>query len=594
MGLLDRVLPITASAQRMEIDRPQLTVVPDAPAYNVNRAMVGSASRIDLNKAADRESIANRPYAEWQTEAWNYYDAIGEIKYAFGLVGSVFSRLRLYPALVIDEDSPPVSVSQFNRRQSVLSEDEKEKDRQQELSLPEGIPLDALETMREYVDALGSGHGGITGLLRTFALNMAVPGECYLINYQNRWSIRSTEEVYINPTDGKPRLRTKRGDSGSNPSVTSPATTSANLDKVVEGKMWVGRIWRPHPRFSEEPDSSMLALREPCDELLTLQRMIRAVARSKMNAGALFVPDSVTHAGAVPDEPLLSGEEPDGIPDDVSDEDAFVTELYNGLVEAVTDESAINTVAPMVMRGPGEDGANIKFIDFGRKSDQSLVERADRALDRVLQGIDVPKDVVTGLSNVKYSNAIQIDDSLYKSHVEPLALLLCDALTMMYLRPAIKNKHPDISEDALRKIVVWYDPTEVVTRVDPAESASTGYDKFALSGDAWRRAHGFSDLDKPGEKELALRIALQNAQVPPELATQLIRFALPSVLGEDVTTKSLPQSAQDLLRGGDGTGRPDAASRESVGQAPVSTAVPANASVPEPSTVPADDGGIEL
>lgn len=551
MGILDWLDPTRVPVPAVEA-MPDATPPESAP-YSKSRPIVASAKKYNMRKDDDRNEMANRPYSAWQQETWLYYDAIGEIKYAFNLVGAVFSRLRLYPALIIDEDTAPVSIAQFIRRQSGLSAEEKVEDARDRLNLPEGVPEEALQTMREYVDALGSGHGGITGLLRTFALNMSVPGEVYLVNIDGRWSMRSTDEIQVRSTDRKPVLKNTRQSAGT--------TTTGTMDKELPSNTWIGRIWRPHPRYSNEPDSSMLALREMCDELLTLQRMIRATARSKMNAGMVFVPDGITAAGAT----IAGGEA-----EDENEDDAFIAEFIEAMTAPVTDESSAATVVPMLTRGPDELGQYIKFTDFSRDSDKALVDRADRTLERVLQGIDVPKDIVTGLANVKYSNAIQIDDSLYKSHIEPMALILCDALTMMYIRPAVKKKHPDITDEALRRIAVWYDPSEVVTRVNPAESANQGYDRFALSADAWRRAHGFSDVDKPNEDELALRLAMEKSMIPPEVVTELIRRAVPSVLNKQIKVGGdVPKSAQDLLNG------PSSPPSDS------STSMPDNAATPD-------------
>ena len=71
----------------------------------------------------------------------------------------------------------------------------------------------------------------------------------------------------------------------------------------------------------------------------------------------------------------------------------------------IADQDSAAAVVPLLIRGPAELGEKIKLFKFERSFDPALAERADRALDRIMQGIDVPKDVVTGLANVKYSNA---------------------------------------------------------------------------------------------------------------------------------------------------------------------------------------------
>jgi hypothetical protein len=272
------------------------------------------------------------------------------------------------------------------------------------------------------------------------------------------------------------------------------------------------------------------------------------------------------------------------------------------MIVPAPDETSAGTVAPFLMRGPAEDGEKIKYITFDRKTDRELVERLDRALERILQGIDIPKDVVTGLANVKYSNAINIDESLYKAHVEPMALLLVDSLTSIFMIPALKAKFPDLKQESLEKIVVWYDPTEVVTKPDPADAASRLHGVMELSGDALRRAHGFADTDAPDEAEVAARLAKEKAIIPPEIAAELIKFLLPDVFKKaqeaNVANSAtpMPDSARQLLGmdGGDGQNLPDQSSEAAApedtsgGAAPAGPAASGDGS--SPAQGPSADG----
>jgi hypothetical protein len=178
----------------------------------------------------------------------------------------------------------------------------------------------------------------------------------------------------------------------------------------------------------------------------------------------------------------------------------LVADLMQAIVTAVSDEGDASAVAPLMVTGEGGLAEQIKHITFERGSDDWLVNRTERALERILQGIDVPKEVVTGLANVKYSNALVIDENLYKANIEPLALVLVDALTEVFLRPMLRAK--GYSEADLNRIIVWYDPSEIVTRPNQAEDASDGYDRMVLGPHAWRREHGFGDDDAPTEAEL--------------------------------------------------------------------------------------------
>lgn len=540
MGLIDRFASRdeeSPGADIVALPSAAVTTTATPQPYSADRPLVASAERINLRKKGGVNALLDRPYKEWQRDAWMYYDAIAEIKYAFTLLGAVMSRIRLYPAIILDPDAPPQSTTIIKRREAGQSDDETSEDTLKDMVRPEEITDEVMKYMETLVKDLGSGNGGIPGLQRAYALNMAVAGECYLCQIDGRWTVRSSEEVIIRETDSKPVLRTMR--------TLSNRVTGSNSDRELPTNTYIGRIWRSHPRYSSEPDSSMLGLLEMCDELLTLQRMIRAIARSKMNAGLLLVDDSVT----VSSQPLGETAE-----EDEESVDMFDQELLQAIVSTVGDESSAFTVSPMVARvSGGESGVDnkIKYVQFNREADRQLVERADRALERILQGIDVPKDIVTGLANVKYSNAVQIDEGLYKSHVEPAELLLVDSLTAIYFRQALKAKFPDLSEDALSKCVIWYDPTEVVTKPDPAHAAEKLYENYEISGDAFRRAFGFADTDAPDEDEVANRLAIEKATLPPEIVSALVKHLLPSVFKEQqqaaVDKSGMPESARQML-----------------------------------------------
>lgn len=537
MGIFDRITRTVAEDNVVNIAEHQRA----KPAnYNVDRPLTAAARRLDLSSARERDEIRDRPFNAWQADAYSNYDAIGEVKYAFTLLAAVMSRLRLYPAIAVDPDAPPTSVTQLLRRENDQTAEEQHEDALDNLTIPTSITPEVMELMESQLEALGSGFGGMTGLIKQYTLNISIAGECYLVSIDNRWSLRSPQEIQARGSDGQLILKETRG--------------STALDRVLPEKTWIARIWRQHPRFSREPDSSMLALIEPCDELLTLQRMIRAIARSRMNAGMVFIPDGLSVAG---------GSVPETIEEAEAEGDQFLTELFSAITNPITNESASSTVVPLVVTGPEELAEKIKVFSFARESDRWLVERADKVLDRIMQGLDVPKDLVTGMASVKYSNAQIINEGMYKSHIEPLAVMLCDALTSVYLRPAVKSKFPDIPDDVLNQIVVWYDPTEVVIRPDPAEAATVGYENFLVSGDAWRRANGFSDTDAPTQSELALRMVLTKLNnLPPDTAALILQQALPTLFEGVDLSKVQPGAPEEKATKDNRFGAADAVSTD--------------------------------
>lgn len=505
-------------------------VYAEPQAFNTPRPLTAAAAQVKLDDRSEAEYFKARRNAAstaWQTEAWEYYDAIGEVKYAFNLVASVVSRIRLYAAAINSPSEAPAPIETVEK-----------------------IDYRLAAAAQRALDRLSSAYGGQPGLLKDAALNLQVTGECYLVQIPERvgsglpesWDIRSVDELQVDAKGNY--IVNPRRDIGGGTSVVSSLSTG-NKDVVkLPSTAFVGRIWRAHPRYSQEADSSLRGLLDLCAELLLLNRTFRATARSRLNAGALYLPDGLSVAASPdPDYPY----DEDGNyneqfnPEEAADE--FEDQLIDAMTTPIKDEDSASAVVPLIIRGPAELGDRIKQFKFERSFDPALAQRADRVLERIMQGLDVPKDVVTGLANVKYSNALQIDEALYKAHIEPLMLLIVDALTVMYLRPyLIANGYP---EEEVRKLCIWYDPSQVATRNDRAADADAGFDKLAVSYNAWRRAHGFSEADAPDPKEFALRLVLQKGMVTPELTEAMLQAVAPEVMGQ-IREQSMQESGAPI------------------------------------------------
>ena len=479
-------------------------------AYSSPRAMTAAAARIPLNDKGEVEHFKQRRAggaSDWQGEAWEYYDAIGEVKYAFNLVASVVSRIRLYAAAIDNPAETPVSVRSSNYIDPRLA-----------------------AAAERALSRLDSAYGGQAGLLRDAALNLSVSGECYLVQFPAKpgsgiaesWDIRSTDELQVDSKNAYmivPRRDMTSASRGSDKAIRLP------------NQAFVGRIWRAHPRYSEEADSSLRGLLDLCAELLLLNRTFRATARSRLNAGALYLPDGLSVAAqGDPDYPYDDENELNPGVTVEEAEDEFEDQLIDAMTTPIRDEDSASAVVPLIIRGPAELGDKIKQFKFERSFDPALAQRADRVLERILQGLDVPKDIVTGLANVKYSNALQIDEALYKAHIEPLMLLIADAISVVYLRPALIAS--GFAEEDVKRICVWYDPSQVATRNDRAADADSGFDRMAVSMEAWRRAHGFSAADAPDAKEVAIRLLIEKGALSPELSEAMINAISPEFMNK--------------------------------------------------------------
>lgn len=499
-------------------------------AYTAHRPLTASAQRITFKDQSEADAIRKRRAADsWQTDAWAYFDSIGEVKYSANLIGSILSRVRLYAAVVENPDEPPVPVKDASTR-------------------PEN-PVDGLFAAhaQRALARLDSANGGLSGLVQRAGVNIWVAGECNLVQVPEKighgipekWDIKSISELVL-PTGGKGGAKIR--DSRNGPTEDLPEHA------------FIGRIWRSHPEYSGEADSSLKAVRDPCDELLLYGRMARVIGRSRMNAGALLLPDGMSISEKNDDivDPDADGDSV--ITTDTEDDTAeFEQELLATISTPVQDEDSAASITPLIMRGPAELLKEVRTITFERTLDPELLARGDRALERVLQGLDIPKDVITGLANVKYSNAVQIDESMYKAHIEPLILLICDALTAVYFRPSlIASGHTELAKHA----VIWFDPTEILTRPDRHQTANDGHDRMVISDDAWRRMNGFNEADAPTAREKIVRMVQERGPVNEVMVDAILKILDPELFAktreqsQEGNAAPLSDHARSILEGG--------------------------------------------
>lgn len=477
-------------------------LAPEPAPYNERGrgGMTASAMRIDLKDARQVEATARRLQTDsWQDDVWEYYDMIGEVKFTANMLANVLSRIRLYPALVTDNSTVPSNLSSIK-----------------------DYDVDTLKLANEALDILSTGNGGISGLLRDAGLNMFVAGECYLVEEPARlstgttakWQIRSVSEIIVE--------KSREGDVIS----IKPRRDARREEYIrISANDFCGRMWRNHPRFSDEADSSLRGLLELLDELLVANREARIASRSRLGNGILAIPDDFDAAYQNDGD---YGDTEDGmaeLSDDASD--TFQELLLAGLSDPIKNEDSAAGIFPTLIRGPKEAIAAIRHIQIGKNLDPEAQIRADKILDRVLAGMDVPKDVVTGLSSVKYSNAVMIEEALYKAHIEPLVLMIVDQLTEVFYRPFLleNNVHPAI----VAKSTLWYDPSAITTKPSKAEAADSGFEKGIISEAAWRRSHGFPEADAPTQNEKAWRLAQSQGLISEPIMEALIKFNIPEL-----------------------------------------------------------------
>ena len=449
------------------------------------RALLASATTLMSPAGANRNEAKRltKLRQPWQEDAWAYRDAIGELRYATTYLGNALRKIKLVPSCYVEGELEPLPLT----------------------DLPD-VPPEIVAAANDALYRLSNGGPLALGaLLRDIAENFEVAGECFLIGWQPNtklpdldnatevWEIRSVSEVTAS-NDGQLQLRSEAAAGQDFPDGT-----------------FVQRLWYPHPRRKDIADSPFAAILDTCEELLILSRDIRASGRSRLaSSGLLLIPDGLTVVKSNTIEDANDAQQ-----------DEFMTELIQSAMMAIQDEGSASAVVPIIIRGPADQLKSVKTVNISRPEAQRSQDRTE-LIERMATALDLPAEVLTGKADLNHWTAWSVDDDTFGDHVEPLVMVIDDALTTGYYRTALQLA---LGEDNpwASKIILWHDATRIVRHPDRSQDALQAYDRFALSDAALRDTMGFSDTDAPEESELLMRMMMKQSRLDPTIAAQLIK-----------------------------------------------------------------------
>lgn len=418
---------------------------------------------------------------QWQNDVWSYYATLGEFNYGVWWLSNMLSRVRLRAArLQPDADEPEI--------------------------VTDGP---AAELMMRF----GGGVSGQAQLMKRLTVQLSVPGEGYLVGEETgpgteKWMVRSTDEI--------------RSQSGTFYVMNEEAVTSGQEWRPLAENSFVHRVWRPDDRYYHLADSPARSAREIMRELELVNRKICSEYLSRLaSAGLLALPDDIVFPVR---EEFADAANP------------LVAEFIEIAATAIDKPGTASSVIPIPFTGPPESIAAIKHIDFTLKIDERIIEKRDSAIKRLATKLDLPAEILLGMGDVNHWGAWQLEEGALKTHIAPVAELICDSLTQGYLQPRLQAS----GEDDVGDWVVWYDMSELALRPDRSENAIQAYDRLEISGLALRRELGFDEDDKPTDEELteqALKVIIHT--LPSGAAS-----ALSQLTGEKVQP-IVPVSPQD-------------------------------------------------
>lgn len=379
----------------------------------------------------------------WQEEAWRFHQDLGEFRYAAEWEAKRLSRVRLFAAKLEPGVDEPVRAEAGT----------------------------AVDLMTQFA----GGVGGQAQIMAGLATQLTVPGEGYLIVENvggiEKWSVRSIDEV-----------RAARG--GYEVIDENSPKSGNNWRPLAPDSMAPIRVWRPNQRYHHIADSPARAARATMRELELVNRHIVAQYLSRLaSAGVVIFPDEITFP----------------VREEFADApDPFMAEWIENAKTAIGEPGTASGVVPMPIRVPGEYVDKIAHLDFTLKNDEKIIEKRDSAIKRLASQLNVPAEVLLGMSDLNHWNAWISDENSLKVDVAPDAELIAQAITTGYLQPRLKAS----GVEDFASWVVWYDMSELTLRPDRSDDAVQLYDRLEINGDALRRETGFSEADKPSDEEL--------------------------------------------------------------------------------------------
>lgn len=436
----------------------------------------------------------------WQDELWGYFDTVGELRFATRWLANAISRCTLFIGQYTEEGAEPTPLDEC---------------------MADSLPCQLL-------DDLYYGQIGQAEMLRRLALHLSIPGESFLVGLdpdpeqgieEPAWYVCSADEIRIQ---------------GQTTSLTL-AETGTTVQLKPESSTII-RLWQPHPRHAWQPDSAVRATIPVLRELKGLSDHIGATIDSRLaGAGVFVVPQGVEVAQPSPQDPSQVQEE--GNPDT-----SFMDALTEAMLTPIADRDAASAVVPIVIQVPDEAAQKFEHIRFDTPFSETVAELRKDALDRFAGGADLPREVISGTSNINHWGAWQLEESSIKLYVEPMLGAICDALTRQYLWPALRTNGVDAPE----QWVIWYNTAELTQRPNRSAEATTLYDKGLISAAATLRENGFSTQDAPDpeERRLWLMERLLLGQRSPENAAELLSAAENSI--EDAYLRTTPNTIASI------------------------------------------------
>jgi hypothetical protein len=420
----------------------------------------------------------------WQKQAWYFYDAIGELHFAYGWLANAVARAVPFAAEKDPETGKVSGPTDDPRAQAAAA-------------------------------AIFGGTEQAPQIQSTLALQWQVGGETFIL-------IRPTRAA--EPDEWFALSATAVRERGGTWTFEHPMTGA--WEKLRPGTDKLIRVWSPHPNKQTHADSATRAALPVCAEIEKTSQAIAARLDSRLAGnGVLFIPTEI-------DFPVGDGEQANAA--------AFMNLLLEAAEASIQTPGTAAAQVPIVAQVPGELVGNIQHMDLSTQMDDQLPELREAGITRLGRIVDMPKEIALGqVAESNHWTAWQIEETTYKIHVEPFLLKLGSAITVEYFRAALRAMGVP---DPERFIIAW-DITEVVAAPDDSETTKYLFEQGLISNDYTRSKFGVPDDAIPSEQDERKQLAKQIVMAAP---TTLENASVAEAVGFEPTGTATPPGAPAL------------------------------------------------
>lgn len=254
-------------------------------------------------------------------------------------------------------------------------------------------------------------------------------------------------------------------------------------------------IW-PHPAKPLAPDPPLKAVLDVLEEIEQLQDLAFSQNRSRIaNMGILTIANELD----------LTNSLPNGTSTNTGND---IEAVINSPIADPRNTSA----APIIFRAPFEfmtgalsNGARaVQWTRPDLEYSESLESKMKFAIQRLAWGFPVAPEILLGMTATNRAVAFQIEESTYRSHVEPIARLV----GRIYARAL------QLILDGDQTVEVLPDATDLLARRHSVADAKDLYDRGLVRGKFVRRVAGIDEEDAGTDEDLERIVLLRKGNAP--------------------------------------------------------------------------------